>query len=57
LGEGKAEDSGAAAGDGVFEVALVKDVALAVLDEEDNAGWVAAGGRAVGVIGGFEAGG
>ncbi len=60
LGEGEAEDGdGLRAGglNGVFEVALVEDVALAVLDEEDDAGWVAEGGFAVGVESGGQAGG
>ncbi len=60
LGEGEAEDGdGLRAGGlhGVFEVALVEDVAFAVLDEEDDAGWVAEGGFAVGVEGGGKAGG
>ena len=60
LGEGEAEDrDGLRAGGlhGVFEVALVEDVALAILDEEDDTSWVAEGGCAVGVEGSSQAGG
>jgi hypothetical protein len=58
LGEGEAEDGdgfavrGGGLLEGVFEMALVEDVALAVLDEEEDAGWVVEGGFAVGVEGG-----
>jgi hypothetical protein len=38
-------------------VALVKDVALAVLGDEEDAGWVAEGGLAVGAEGSGQAGG
>lgn len=56
-GEGEAEDGGRGLGvQGVFEVALVEDVALRGLDEEEDAGRVAEGGGAVGGVGGGEAG-
>jgi hypothetical protein len=38
-------------------VALVEDVALAVLGDEEHAGWVAEGGLAVGAEGSGQAGG
>ena len=41
----------------IFEVALVEDVALAGLDEEDDAGWVSERRGAVGVVGCFQGGG
>lgn len=51
LREGEAEDGDGVGLEGVFEVALVEDVALAVLDQEDDAGGVAEVGFAVGVEG------
>lgn len=60
LGEGEAEDGDGLGGgglQGVLEVALVEDVALTVLDEEEHAGWVAESGFTVGVKGGCQAGG
>ncbi len=57
FGEGEAEDGDGLFGDGVLEVTLVKDVALAVLDEEDDTGLVVDEGGAVSVVGGDEAGG
>lgn len=56
LGEGEAEDGDRVGFQGVFQVALVKDVALAVLDEEDDAGGVSEGGFTVGVEGSSKAG-
>jgi hypothetical protein len=55
LGEGQAEDRDrvrVGGLQGVFEVALIKNVALTVLDQEEDAGWVAESGFAVGVEGG-----
>jgi hypothetical protein len=59
LGERKTEDGDglwARGLHGVFEVALVKDVALAVLDQKDDASRMAKGGFAIGVEGGSQAG-
>lgn len=57
-GEGEAEDGGRGLRvQGVFEVALVEDVAFGGLDEEEDAGGVGEGGGAVGGVGGGEAGG
>lgn len=39
LGEGESEDGDAFGLKGVFEMALVEDVALTVLNEEEDAGW------------------
>lgn len=55
LREGEAEDGDRVGLEGVFEVALVEDVALAVLDKEEDAGGVAESGFAVGVVGSAEA--
>jgi len=52
LGEGKSEDWDAFGLEGVFEMALVEDVALTVLDEEEDAGWSVLRGGAVGTVGG-----
>jgi hypothetical protein len=60
LGEGQAEDGDevrAGGLQGILEMPLVKDVALTVLDQEQDAGWVAKGGFAVGVEGGCQTGG
>jgi hypothetical protein len=56
LREGEAEDGDGVDLEGVFEVALVEDVALAVLNEEEDAGRVAKGGFAISMEGGTEAG-
>jgi len=57
LGEGQAEDRDAVIREAVLEVPLVKDVALAVLGDEEDALAVAELRLAVGLEGGFEAGG
>ena len=57
LGEGQAEDRDAVIREAVLEVPLVKDVALAVLGDEEDALAVAELRLAVGLEGGLEAGG